>query len=187
MSVRSKVALLLATSTLCIGLIGCGGSSSSGGGSDGSSPELLDSGFWGSAFTDQTYEKPYNAKGSIGLYELSCRHNGVKDGSFYIYTDRSAYVKRSDGSTESCAVLKVFTIEIPTDTNDINATKYSDNSTSKTTWYDTNSTIYYDTDRFQYDGQMIGITNNAFEAIIRDSGGTQTVRLYRSYKEMPIQ
>lgn len=184
MNLKRRLSLFVAI-ILSIGFIGCGG----GGGGDSSapvSPKLFDSGFWGSAFTDDTYEKPYNARGSIGLYKLSCQHNGIKNGTFYIYEDRSAYVEKSDGSTETCSVLKVFTIEIPTDTNDINATKYSDNS-SKTTWYDTNSTIYYDTDRFQYDGQMIGITNNAFEAIIRDSGGTQTVQLYRAYKELPIQ
>jgi len=158
---------------------------------------VVDLGFWGSAFSSEIdSKKPYNAVSQDFniYYKLSCQHNGTSNGNFYIFSDKSAKVIRDNGITESCSVLKVFQVTPYSninDTNDINATFYSSGISwfgsgyDGATWYDTNTKLYYDTDSFSDDGQMIGITNNGFQAIILDnSENTQKIRLYSKYQEI---
>ena len=82
-----KIKYLL-TLVIVLILTACGGGGGSSSSTD-SSPKIVDSGFWGSAFSSKLYEKPYNAAGSIFYYKLSCRHNGIIDGL-------SSYTRESD-------------------------------------------------------------------------------------------
>ena len=178
----------IATLLLVLGFSGCGDSSSDTPKAGDASQRVIDSGNWDGGFGETYYEKPYNCKGNLFYYKLSCSHSGLNGGMFYIYEDGSTKIIRTDGRNESCYLQNIFEEKESFDTSDINATIYSSNSLSDTTWYDTSTKIYYDTEGYAYNGQMIGIVNNAFEALIQDNsaGGTQTIRLYSKFIEVEL-
>jgi len=165
------------------------GDEGSGDGTNVDTRKVIDSGVWQSALNSSTLGRPYNSESILYFYNLSCSHSGYYQGTFTIYDDWSAKVQRTDGSIENCLTLNIFDKLTSSDRNDINATKWNSGVSSSdlygTTWYDATTKLYYDTESYSANShKMIAIVSFANEALIQDSGGTQTIRFNKEYIEL---
>lgn len=158
---------------LSMGLIGCSGGDDSASSDNGNnSVALVESG------TSETYsdlEKPYDIKGSYGIYydTKGCWMPGLVNNHFEVY--ENGLISTSwdwNGATYSsiCYVEDVFEHIDLKNTTDVNASYVN-----SYTLYDSNTKVFYDTDYISSsDYRLIEIINDGMNAILEKSDTSRT-------------